>query len=137
MTFETLIYQHYLKSKNLNNINYQYIANSKDKLDFFKRFFFINAIEHSSIIDLDLAINIIFCEMDKVSVDNYFKYISDNLRKTEKFFIAILLDYQEKVTKNHLELLIGDIFKIDDIEVLYPSHRSNSKYLAVSCSKNF
>ena len=99
---ETLIYQQYFISKNLNNINYQYIANSKDKLDFSKDFFFINAKELNRLkIDLDLAINTdSFCEMDKVSVDNYFKYISDNLRKTENFFIAILLDYQEKVTKN-------------------------------------
>ena len=33
---------------------------------------------------------------------------------------------------------IGDIFKVDDIEVLYPSHRDTfCKYLAVSCSKKF
>ena len=137
---ETLIYQQYFISKNFNNINYQYIANSKDKLDFSKNFFFINAKELNRLkIDLDLAINTdSFCEMDKVSVDNYFKYISDNLKKNGKFFYCNPIGLSGKGYNKPGDYPLGNIFKIDDIEVLYPSHRDTfCKYLAVSCSKKF
>ena len=135
---ETLVYQEYNLRNNFKNYKFNFIASEKDKINSTANVNFINADQiHRLNIDLNLVINTdSFCEMDKYSVDKYFKFANKNLKVNGHFFYCNkggLSKYGHKYPGNYP---LSNNFILRDIEVMHPSHRDTfNKYLAVTAKK--
>ena len=136
---ESLVYQEYNLRHNFKNFKFNYIASKNDKINLNANINFINADQiHRLKIDLDLAVNTdSFCEMDKYSVNKYFKYVEKNLKVNGNFFYCNkggLSSHSHKLPGN---FPLSNNFVLKDLEVMYPSHRDTfNKYLAITAKKN-
>ena len=135
---ESLVYQEYNLRHNFKKFKFNYIASKNDKINSNANINFINADQiHRLKIDLDLAVNTdSFCEMDKYSVNKYFKFVEKNLKVDGNFFYCNkggLSSHSHKLPGNYP---LSNNFVLKDLEVMYPSHRDTfNKYLAVTARK--
>ena len=110
------------------------MGSNKDQIDLNADINFINADQlHRLKFDIDLAINTdSFCEMDKISVDNYFKFVNKNLKLNGYFFYCNKGGLARYSHKSPADYPLGNNFVIKDLEVMSPSHRDTyNKYLAI------
>ena len=136
---ETLIFQEYFLIKNLSKTKIQFIANTNDEIDYQNRVILINADQLKRLkIKLNLIINIdSFCEMDKSSVNNYFKYAKKNLVSGGTFYYCNTVGHSNLGYKNPSEYPLDNSFNLEKLDILYPSHRDTfCKYLTVTAKKN-
>ena len=135
---ETLIYQEYYLKKNFKNLKTNYVANILDNIDLSSQVNFVNAdLIHEFNIDLDMVVNTdSMSEMDKFTIDRYYKFIDKNLKVGGYYYNNNPIALSGKGYGSPGYFPLGEKFKIKDIEVLYPSHRDTfCKYLSVLAQK--
>ncbi len=135
---ETLMLQEYYLRKNFPKLKTNYVANDKDKINFDSKINFINCNQiHRFNIDLDLAINLdSMGEMDKFSIDNYYKFVEKNLKINGHFFNSNPVGISGQGYRLPGNYPLTKRFIIKDLRVMYPSHRDNTvKYLSVLAKK--
>ena len=137
---ESLIYQEYNHRSNFKKKNFNYVGSNKDSINLNSDVNFINADQlHRLKFDIDLAINTdSFCEMDKISVDNYFKFVNKNLKINGHFFYCNKGGLARYSHKSPADYPLENNFVIKHLEVMYPSHRDTyNKYLAILAKKKY
>ena len=135
---ETLMLQEYYLRKNFPKLKMNYVANDKDKINFDSKINFINCNQiHRFNIKLDLVINLdSMSEMDKSSIDNYYKFVEKNLKIDGYFFNSNPGGVSGQGYRLPGNYPLTKRFIIKDLEVMYPSHRDVFfKYLSVLAQK--
>ena len=135
---ETLIFQEYYLRKNFPNFKMNYVANDEDKINFGSKINFINCNQiHRFNFNLDLVINLdSMSEMDKSSIDNYYKFVEKNLKIGGYFFNSNPAGVSGQGYRLPGNFPLTKRFIIKDLEVMYPSHRDVFlKYLSVLVQK--